>query len=83
MFLTTNAAAMLGMGFNFMYPDILGSYLSLPSLVLAGVCYGLGVGPVPFILMSSLFTQRKKSVGVAIAQTTRALVVFIQMKVQI
>ena len=78
-----NAAAMLGMGFNFAFPDALGSALSLPSLVLAGVCYGLGVGPVPFILMSSLFTQRKKSVGVAIAQTTRAIVVFMQMKVSL
>ena len=58
-FLSTTAAAMLGLGLSFLHPDSLGFYLSLPCLVVAGASYGLGVGPVPFILMSSLFTQRK------------------------
>ena len=57
-FLSTTAAAMLGLGLSFLHPDSLGFYLSLPCLVVAGASYGLGVGPVPFILMSSLFTQR-------------------------
>ena len=57
-FLSTTAAAMLGLGISFLHPDSLGFYLSLPCLVVAGASYGLGVGPVPFILMSSLFTQR-------------------------
>ena len=52
------AISMLGLGLSFLYPDTLGSYLSIPCLVVAGASYGLGVGPVPFILMSSLFTQR-------------------------
>ena len=79
-FLTSTALAMLGMSLSFLYPDTLGSSLSLPCLILAGVSYGLGVGPVPFILMSTLLTQKNKTLGVALAQTTRALVVLVQMK---
>ena len=79
-FLTTMAASTLGLGFSFLYPS-LGSSLSVPSLVLAGASYGLGVGPVVYILMTSLFTQENKSIGVAISQISRALFGFIQMKV--
>ena len=79
-FLTSTAASMLGLGLAFLYPS-LGSTLSIPSLVVAGASYGLGVGPVPTILMSSLFTQKDKSLGFAISQTSRALLGFAQMKV--
>ena len=71
-----------------------------------GLSFGVGVGPVSFVLMATLFPQvntasslvhtrqycavigphtllpqKYKSLGGTIAQTTRALVVFIQMKV--
>ena len=82
-FLVTTAASMLGLGLSFRYPASLGPSLSLPCLVVAGASYGLGVGPVPYILMSSLFTQNNKSVGVAISQTSRALTAFTQIKVDI
>ena len=79
-FLTTMAASTLGLGLSFLHPS-LGSSLSVPCLVVAGASYGLGVGPVPYILMSSLFTQKDKSRGVAFSQTCRALLGFAQMKV--
>ena len=79
-FLGSMSASMLGLGLSFLYPS-LGSYLSIPCLVVAGASYGLGVGPVPYILMSSLFTQKDKSRGVAFSQTCRALLGFAQMKV--
>ena len=79
-FLTTMSASMLGLGLSFLYPS-LGPALSIPCLVVAGASYGLGVGPVVYILMTALFTQKNKSVGVAISQTSRALTGFAQMKV--
>ena len=81
-FLSSMSASMLGLGLGFLYPS-LGPALSIPCLVVAGASYGLGVGPVPYILMSSLFTQNNKSVGVAISQTSRALTAFTQIKVDI
>ena len=73
---------MLGLGLSFLFPVSLGSSLAIPCLVADGLIFGLGVGPVPFILMSSLFTQKNKSAGSAIAQTFRALTVLVQMKVR-
>ena len=79
-FLSSMSASMLGLGLSFLYPS-LGSTLSIPCLVVAGASYGLGVGPVPYILMSSLFTQKDKSRGVAISLTCRSFLGFVQMKV--
>ena len=79
-FLTTTATSMLGLGLSFLQPS-LGPSLSVPCLVVAGASYGLGVGPVPYILMSSLFTQKDKSRGVAISLTCRSFLGFVQMKV--
>ena len=79
-FLTTMAASTLGLGLSFLQPS-LGPSLSVPCLVVAGASYGLGVGPVVYILMTALFTQENKSVGVAISQISRALFGFVQMKV--
>ena len=79
-FLTTMSASMLGLGLSFLYPS-LGPALSIPCLVVAGASYGLGVGPVPYILMTTLFTQKNKSIGAAISQTSRALTGFAHMKV--
>ena len=79
-FLGSMSASMLGLGLSFLRPS-LGSYLSIPCLVVAGASYGLGVGPVPYILMSSLFTQKDKSRGVAISLTCRSFLGFAQMKV--
>ena len=70
---------MVGMGISVLFPFL--SFLSIPSLMLAGSCYGLGVGPVPYVLMSTLFPQRYKSTGLAAAQITRALAVCVQVKV--
>ena len=81
-FLTTMAASTIGLGLSFLYPS-LGSTLSIPSLVVAGASFGLGVGPVPYILMTTLFTQKNKSIGAAISQTSRALTGFAHMKVPI
>ena len=55
----------------------------MPGLVATGLCYGLGVGPVPFILMTTLFPQQHKSAGIVAAQVTRAAAVFAQLKVEI
>ena len=79
-FLSSMSASMLGLGLGFLRPS-LGPALSVPCLVVAGASYGLGVGPVVYILMTALFTQENKSVGVAISQISRALFGFVQMKV--
>lgn len=57
------------------------SYLPLVSLMVCGLSYGLGVGPVPFVLMSELFTTRFKSYGMAVAMAVRSMSVFFQLKV--
>ena len=69
------AACMAGLASSFLWPHTLGSSLALPCLVGAGANYGLGVGPVPNVLMSSLFTQKTKSVGSAIALTFKVGVI--------
>ena len=80
-FLTSIALSMAGIGASFQFPGLPGPWLAIPCLVVAGASYGLGVGPVSFVLMSSLFTQKNKSLGVAFAQTTRQAAVLIQVKV--
>ena len=72
---------MMAMGLSFMFPTL--SILSIPCLVLSGLCYGLGVGPVSFVLMSSLYPQKMKSAGVAVSQTSKAIIVLLQLKVGI
>ena len=79
-FLSSMSVSTLGLGLSFLRPS-LGPALSFPCLVVAGASYGLGVGPVPYILMSSLFTQKDKSRGVAISLTCRSFLGFAQMKV--
>ena len=81
-FLLITGITMFCMGLSFMFPSLLGSRASLPCLIISGALYGLGVGPVTFIMSATLFTQKKKSVGVAMGQTTRALMVLLQMKVK-
>ena len=71
--------AMMTMGLSFTYPAL--SLLTIPSLVVAGLSYGLGVGPAPNILMSTLFTQNMKTNGVTTGRIARALVNTIQLKV--
>ena len=80
-FLTLLSMSMAGMGLSFLYPDMLGSYVSIPCLVVAGACYGLGVGPACYVIMSSIFTQKNKSVGVMMSKITRTASVLAQMKV--
>ena len=58
--------------------------LLLPWLkwwVVAGLSFGLGVGPAPPILMSTLFSPNMKSTGITIGFVVRALVNTIQFKV--
>ena len=80
-FLILNSLSMMVMGLSFMFPSL--TSLSIPCLVFSGLCYGLGVGPVSFVLMSSLYPQKMKSAGVAVSQTCRALIVLIQLKVSV
>ena len=77
------AISMVGLGLSFLYPATLGSYVCVPCLVVTGASYGLGVGPVAYVLMASLFPQRNKSLGVAISNTVHALMIFILLKVGI
>ena len=74
---------MLCLGLSFLHPDTLSSYIALPSLVVAGASYGLGVGPVVNVLMASLFPQKSKSLGVAISKTAHLLIIFTLLKVGI
>ena len=78
-FLLLTSLSMLTMGLSFTYPAM--SLLTIPSLVVAGLSYGLGVGPAPNILMSTLFTQNMKTTGVTTGRVARALVNTIQLKV--
>jgi len=77
-FLIAIASGMLAMGVSIIFPAL--SFLSIPSLVLVGGFYGLGVGPVPFVLMSTLFPQKYKSAGLAASQVARAVAVCLQLK---
>ena len=79
-FLASMSASMLGLGLSFLYPS-LGPALSIPCLVVAGASYGLGVGPVPHMLMTTLFPQRSKSLGATLASICRMVAVFAQIKV--
>eukprot|EP00088_Acartia_fossae_P017229 TRINITY_DN1975_c0_g1_i6.p1 TRINITY_DN1975_c0_g1~~TRINITY_DN1975_c0_g1_i6.p1 ORF type:complete len:198 (-),score=25.32 TRINITY_DN1975_c0_g1_i6:146-661(-) len=55
--------------------------LPIICLGMTGICYGLGVGPVPFVLMSEMFGVKYKSEGMAIGMAARCLVAFSQLKV--
>ena len=80
-FLVLNSLAMLVLGLSFMFPVL--SSLSIPCLVVSALCYGLGVGPVSYVLMSSLYPQKMKSAGVALSQSCKAFIVLMQLKVRI
>jgi len=75
--LLISAGAQVGMGLSLTMPCPL---LSLPCLVVGGLTYGLGVGPVPFVTMSALFPQKYKTHGMVAGQITRAMMVMIQLK---
>merc|ERR1711915_451596 len=77
-FLMIFTGSMLVIGSTTLFPSL--KCLAIPALILNGSCYGLGVGPVPYVLMSTLFPQRYKSTGLAATQITRALAVCIQVK---
>ena len=55
LFLLLTSLTMVAMGLSFTYPAL--SMLTIPSLVVGGLAYGLGLGPAPNILMSTLFSQ--------------------------
>jgi len=76
--LLVSAVAQVCMSVSLYLPSC--SFLAMPSLVVAGLTYGLGVGPVPFVTMSVIFPQRYKSLGMSVGQITRALVVTLQLK---
>ena len=78
-FLLVTSLAMVMMGLSFLYPAL--SMLTMPSLVVAGLSFGLGVAPAPSILMSTLFPQNMKTTGVTIGRISRALVNTVQLKV--
>ena len=50
-----SALAMITMGLSFALPGL--RNLCTVSLVMSGLAYGLGVGPVSYVLMSELYTQ--------------------------
>ena len=75
------SGATVATGLSFLQGGLAG--LAVPGLVAAALFYGLGVGPVSFVLMSTLFTQKHKSAGCVAAQSTRSLFVFIQLKVPV
>lgn len=56
-------------------------YIQLFCLCMTGLSYGLGVGPVPFVLMSEMFGVKYKSEGMAIGMAARCLMAFGQLKV--
>ena len=78
-FLLVTSLSMLTMGLSFTYPAL--SLLTIPSLVVAGLSYGLGLGPAPNILMSTLFSQNMKTTGITTGLVIRALVNTVQFKV--
>ena len=50
-----SALAMITMGLSFKLPGL--RNMSTLGLVMSGLAYGLGVGPVSYVLMSELYTQ--------------------------
>jgi len=76
------AMALLGATATNFFPDFaLKQYIPFLCITLLGLCYGLGVGPVPFVLMSEFFGVKNKSVGMAVGMVSRCTVSFAQLKV--
>ena len=80
-FLTLTGLGMALLGLSLSWPPL--ASLSIPCLVITGLSYGLGVGPSAYILMSTIFTQKMKSTGVTTGQVVKAIMVTIQLKVNI
>lgn len=53
----------------------------LIGVIIAGLSYGLGGGPVIFALMSEIFPQKLKSTGLALSLCARALFTFVNLKI--
>jgi len=66
---------------NFIPDFSLKQYIPLFCVSVLGLCYGLGVGPVPFVLMSEFFGVKHKSFGMALGMVSRCSVSFLQLKV--
>ena len=49
-------------------------------VILSGLSYGLGIGPVPFALLGEVLPQRVKAVASAFILTSRQLTIFINLK---
>ena len=79
-FLTFHCIIMAGLGLVFLYPLLV--FLQLPCLVLSALFFGLAIRPVPFVLMSSIFPLKMKSLGVATSKISRAVSLLVLMKVK-
>eukprot|EP00088_Acartia_fossae_P060781 TRINITY_DN7286_c0_g1_i8.p1 TRINITY_DN7286_c0_g1~~TRINITY_DN7286_c0_g1_i8.p1 ORF type:complete len:513 (+),score=26.55 TRINITY_DN7286_c0_g1_i8:35-1573(+) len=81
------SAMMMGLGMlvlgaeNFIPCQSIRDYIPYICLLVTGLSYGLGVGPVPFVLMSEMFGVKYKSEGMAMAIAARCLMAFTQLKV--
>jgi len=72
---------LLGLNYILTFPPIIADNIPIFSLCVCGLMYGLGVGPVPFILMSEIFPAKFKESGVLTAMAIRGLAVFLQLKI--
>ena len=72
---------MILLGSTAYLPSNLQAVTPMAGVILAGLGYGTGVGPLPFILMTEVFPQKMKSAGLAIALSAKSLFTFCHIKV--
>ena len=76
----TMAAGLVLVGSTAYLPTQFQAVVPIIGVVLTGLSYGMGVGSVPFAMMSEIFPQRMKSVGLAMALSAKSILTFVQIK---
>jgi len=74
------SAGLVLVGLTSFLPTHYQTIVPVTGVVLAGVSYGAGVGSVPYALMSEIFPQRMKSLGLGLALSAKSLLTFCHIK---
>jgi len=76
----TMATGMVLVGSTAFLPSQFQAIIPIIGVILSGLSYGTGVGSVPYAMMSEIFPQRMKSVGLAVALSAKSILTFVHIK---